>query len=170
MSAGARVVGQILPPVQRALDLLAPAFARAVAAAIADANAAGLDAYVYESLRSHELAVAYYARGRTIIPPHTTVTNAPDELRSWHGYGLGVDVISRAKSWEQPESWFAAVAEHFTRHGCRWGGEWKQKDLPHFQWGRCQASPSVVARQLILSGGRVAVWRAVGALELENAA
>jgi hypothetical protein len=163
VSAGGTHGETALPPVQHALTLLAPAFAALVTAALADANVAGLDAVVYESLRSHELAVAYYARGRTVIPPKQTVTNAPDELWSWHGYGLAVDVISRAKAWGQPESWFAAVAVHFANHRCRWGGEWKQKDLPHFQFGKCKPSPSSVARALVVSGGREAVWKAVGA-------
>ena len=164
MSAGLTLPTQKLPSVQRSLVLLAPEFGKAVERAIVDANDAGLDAFVYESLRSHELAVGYYARGRTVIPPQRTVTNAPDESYSWHGFGLAVDVISRSKEWDQPESWFRAVAEHFKRHGCRWGGEWKQKDLPHFQFGGCKPSPSAEARELLRTHGREAVWRRVGAL------
>jgi peptidoglycan L-alanyl-D-glutamate endopeptidase CwlK len=87
-----------------------------------------------------------------------------DDLQSWHGYGLAVDVISRSKAWNQPDAWFAEVAESFARFGCRWGGEWKQRDLPHFQWGRCQPSPSETARVLVVAGGLPAVWDAAGAI------
>lgn len=163
MSAGPTPIGHAEPTVDRDLTKLAPKFADAVRAAIADCNAAGLDAYVFEARRSHELAVLYYARGRTIIPPKQKVTNAPDETRSWHGFGLAVDVISRSKEWSQPESWFAAVASHFKAHGCKWGGDWKSKDYPHFQLGCLKPSPSDEARRLLATSGVAAVWQAVGA-------
>ena len=147
----------------QAFDVLAPQFRDAVEKAITACNADGLDAFVYESYRSQELQSEYYARGRTVIPPHDTVTNAASNLYSWHGYGLAVDVISRSKQWDQPEEWFAKVAEHFRANGCRWGGEWKMKDLPHFQWGMCKPSPSDQARALMVGGGMRTVWMAVGA-------
>src|SRR3954451_24302338 len=97
------------PKVNRDLSLLAPKFAAAVTAAIDACNAAGMDAMVYEGYRSQELQAIYYARGRTVIPPTHTVTNAPTNLTSWHGYGLAVDVVHRVKYWEPPggEAWFA---------------------------------------------------------------
>lgn len=161
MSAGS---GEAAPVVSRDLALLAPAFRSAVERAIAECQARGLDAYVYEAYRSAELQALYYARGRTIVPPTKPVTYAPTNLQSWHGYGLAVDVISRSKAWDQPDSWFTQVAESFARFGCRWGGEWKQRDLPHFQWGRCQPSPSDTARVLIAAGGLQAVWDTAGAI------
>jgi peptidoglycan L-alanyl-D-glutamate endopeptidase CwlK len=109
------------------------------------------------------LQALYYARGRTVVPPTQPVTYAATNLQSWHGYGLAVDVISRAHEWNRSESWFAEVAEIFGRHDCRWGGEWKQKDLPHFQWGACKPSPSDAARQLIAVGGLPLVWKEIGA-------
>lgn len=152
-----------LAKVSRDPALLAPKFRAAVAAAIQDCQAAGLDAYVYEGYRSLELQTIYYARGRTVIPPVKTVTNAKSNLYSWHGYGLAVDVISWSHGWSQPESWFQKVAAIFKKHNCKWGGDWKMKDLPHFQWGPCKPSPSDKARQLIQQGGVEAVWKAVGA-------
>jgi hypothetical protein len=149
--------------VSRDLNLLAPAFRAAVEHAIADCQARGLDAYVYEAYRSQELQALYYARGRTVIPPTSPVTYAATNLQSWHGYGLAVDVISRTQAWNRPESWFATVAEVFRKYECRWGGEWTQKDLPHFQWGRCKPSPSDAARGLLAAGGLQMVWAELGA-------
>jgi D-alanyl-D-alanine carboxypeptidase len=143
--------------------VLAPKFRVAVDRAIRAANDKGLDAIVYETYRSQQLQEAYYARGRTQVPPVATVTNARSNLYSWHGYGLAVDVISKSKQWDVGADWFASVAECFRVEGCRWGGEWKMKDLPHFQWGPCKPSPSDMARQLYASGGLEAVWDAVGA-------
>jgi len=162
VSAGASVAPI---PVDRDIDLLAPKFAAAVREALAACAAASLHAVVYEANRSAALQAQYYARGRTIVPPSYTVTNARSNLYSWHGYGLAVDVIDAKREWDAPESWFAAVATHFHAAGCRWGGEWKMKDLPHFQWGLCRPSPSDRARSLLAAGGRQAVWEAVGAVE-----
>ena len=147
-------------------ELLAPLFRAAVDAAIGECNGGAnpLKAMVYETYRSNELQVVYYARGRTVRPPSSTVTNAMSNLFSWHGYGLAVDVIHRTKEWDAGDAWFQQVAEIFKRHGCKWGGDWKTKDLPHFQWGFCKPSPSDNARELMRTGGVMAVWQAVGAI------
>lgn len=168
MSAGA---GTAVPSVSRDLTLLAPEFRRVVETAIADCNVQGFDAWVFEAYRSNELQQIYYARGRTVIPPHSTVTNAPTNLYSWHGYGLAVDVVSKSKLWqpEGGEAWFGKVAEIFKNHGCKWGGDWTKPDTPHFQWGRCKPSPSDLARLIFNQDGLEAVWRAVGAIATEDA-
>lgn len=152
------------PVVNNDLILLAPKFRAQIVSAIAACQKDGLDAFVYEGYRSPELQAIYYARGRTIIPPTKPVTNAISNLQSWHGYGLAVDVISKQQYWNAPESWFTAVAKIFKEHGCRWGGEWKMKDLPHFQWGLCKPSPSGEAQNIIRTQGMEAVWRAVQAM------
>lgn len=155
------------PKVSNSLDLLAPQFAEAVRKAIEECNSAQnkLDAMVYEGYRSQELQKLYYARGRTVIPPKHTVTNAPTNQYSWHGYGLAVDVVHKTKYWEPDEgdNWFAKVADIFKKHGCKWGGDWKKADPPHMQWGRCKASPSDEARQLLATAGVESVWKAVAA-------
>ncbi len=149
--------------VSRDMSVLAPRFAEAVRKAIEECNSNGLDAYVYEGYRSAALQAIYYARGRTVIPPPYTVTNARTNLRSWHGYGLAVDVISRSKRWNQPASWFRQVAAIFKSHGLKWGGDWSKPDLPHFQWGRCKPSPSDRAREIYAARGMKGVWAEVGA-------
>lgn len=155
--------------VNRDLDLLAPAFAKAVRAAIDECNAEGnnLNAMVYEAYRSQALQALYYQRGRTVIPPSHTVTNAPTNLHSWHGYGLAVDVVHRDKYWKPPggEVWFRRVAAIFKKHGCSWGGDWKSADLPHFQWGPCPPGPSDLARELIKTQGMAAIWNHFGAID-----
>ena len=55
------------------------------------------------------------------------------------------------------------VAEIAKGHGLKWGGDWSSPDLPHFQWGRCKASPSDEARRILREQGMPAVWRAVSA-------
>jgi peptidoglycan LD-endopeptidase CwlK len=165
MSAGTLSTDLETRPIRR-LNLLAPRFREAVEKALAECNGRNnrLQALVYETYRSNALQALYYQRGRTVRPPSTPVTNASNNLFSWHGYGLAVDVIHAEKLWSPGNAWFERVASIFIRHGCRWGGEWKEaRDLPHFQWGRCKPSPSDKARELWASGGTPAVWRAVGA-------
>jgi hypothetical protein len=166
VSAGKTGIYPGEPPlvVHRELGLLAPKMRAAVGFFLAECLTQGLDAMVEESYRSHETAVAYYNRGRTQIPPTEIVTHAPNELYSWHGFGLAVDVISRAKGWDPGTSWFAHMASIAKAHGLKWGGDWTQRDLPHVQWGPCKASPSDQARALFKEGGLVAVWNAVGAI------
>ncbi len=145
--------------------LLAPMFRAAVIAAIEECNndQNRLDAVIYETYRSNELQAVYYFRGRTVRPPQQPVTNAMHNLYSWHGYGLAVDVIHRAKGWSAGDEWFAKVANIFAKHGCKWGGNWRSPDPPHFQWGLCKASPSDEARAIMRASGVQAVWVAVGA-------
>jgi peptidoglycan L-alanyl-D-glutamate endopeptidase CwlK len=167
MSAGTALASYHLAKPTADLYLLAPGFRAAVQAAIDECNNAAnqLDAMVYETYRSDELQRVYYARGRTVRPPVKPVTNASTNLKSWHGYGLAVDVIHKTEGWEPKlHGWFFAVAGIFKRHDCKWGGDWTSPDLPHFQWGRCKPSPSDVARELIRTRGVEAVWEAVGAL------
>lgn len=166
MSAGRTIDYHLAKPTGDR-SLLAPAFRAAVDAAIAECNAApnSLKAKVYETYRSNELQQIYYDRGRTVRPPTSTVTNARSNLYSWHGYGLAVDVIHETEGWApKRHGWFSAVAELFRRHGCKWGGDWTSPDPPHFQWARCKASPSDVARDLLRTEGIEAVWEVVGAL------
>ena len=162
MSAGA--VADALR-VHDELSELAPLFAAAVQRALAECARQGLDAIVYEALRTQQLQAEYYARGRTKRPPYQTVTNAPTNLHSWHGYGLAIDVISRSKQWSAGAAWFTRVAEIFKANDCKWGGDWRSQDLPHFQWHLCKASPSPEARHLIATQGMEAVWRAVQAVD-----
>jgi hypothetical protein len=149
--------------VRRDLSELAPKFRAAIEAALAECHARDLDAYVYEARRSDEVQRAYYELGRTLVPPAYTVTDAKTALGSWHFYGLAVDVISRSKGWGAGADWINQVAAVFERHGCAWGGRWTKPDLPHFQWGRCAASPRQ-APTIYRERGLEAVWRAVGAL------
>jgi hypothetical protein len=151
--------------VNSSLEVLAPKFRDAVKAALAECDHEGLEAVVFETYRSQELQAHYYARGRTIIPPEEPVTYASTNLRSWHGYGLAIDVVHRTKYWKPQGGieWFRKVAVVFKRNNCKWGGDWRKADPPHFQWHLCKPSPSDQARALMASQGMVAVWEAVGA-------
>jgi hypothetical protein len=166
MSAGAAAASYHLAEPTHDLDYLAPLFRQAVLSALAECNQRvnpPLEAFVYETYRSNELQLLYYARGRQVKPPATTVTNARSNLYSWHGYGLAVDVIHKRLGWEAGPTWFRNVANIFKQYDCKWGGDWHSADPPHFQWAACKPSPSDRARELIRTVGIEGVWQAVGA-------
>lgn len=150
------------PAVQESLGLLAPGFHQVVLAVLADCAAAGLDAVVYETLRTPERQAWLYAEGRTRAGD--VVTEAASALRSWHGYGLAVDVISKARRWSQPDSWWQTLAVIAERHGLTSGYRWHSPhDPPHLQWGACPTGPTAADRRLAEAQGLAAVWARYGA-------
>lgn len=163
MSVATLTEDQARALVRRNLDELAPAMARRTRAFLSACDGDGLDAMVWEAVRTPAVQAVYWALGRSVIPPRYTVTNARDVLHSWHGFGLAIDVISRSKAWGFSAAWITHVASIATAHGLDWGGDWRVKDLPHFQFGGMKATPSDRARALFAAGGLPAVWRAVGA-------
>lgn len=155
--------------VQHDLGCTAPQFAGAMLRGLRTLSLAGVDAIPYETCRTNELAELYYLLGRS---------KAPNAWKTWHFYGLACDVIHPVHGWAWwPEwsttrrawvggnpSWYTAVVRTLNAEGLAWGGHWASfKDTPHFQWGRCRASPSPRARELYEAGGREAVWREVRA-------
>lgn len=124
---------------------------------------AGQPILVYETARTHELARMYHALGSS---------KAKDGWRTWHFYGLAVDVIHPTAFWAAWEpsnpsfaDWRLTVASHGKASGLDWGGEWVTfKDYPHFQFGTVKPSPSDEAIRLYREEGIVQLWRAVGAL------
>ncbi len=164
MSAGKHGEYPGEPPIDvvSSLEPLAPGFRRQVEAVLADLEGQGFDPIVHESYRSRATAEVYYARGRTTVPPHGTVTNAPNETYSYHGFGLAVDIISKAKGWDAPFAFWKALRDTAVAHGLVSGADWKSPDRPHIQAKTAHASPSDGARDLLASGGMDAVWATLG--------
>ena len=152
--------------VQRDLSALPPLFHTNIQSGLDECNASGLDAFVYEALRSDALERAYYELGRSVKPPDSPVTNADSALYSWHGFALATDIISKSKLWSAPRQWFEDVAAIMKRHGCDWGGDWlgsMSNDVDHFQFAGMPPSPTARHRQLYATGGLISVWQDVGA-------
>jgi peptidoglycan LD-endopeptidase CwlK len=149
------------PPRDTDISRLAPLFAARVAETLSRARMAGLDPVLFEGWRSDVRQRWLYAQGRT--RPGDVVTNAQSALYSWHGYGLAVDVISRAHGWDDA-TFFERLARIAKGVGLDWGGDWSTRDLPHLQHGTLRAGPSAKARSILKSGGLYAVWEEVGAL------
>ncbi len=157
---------------QHDTSALAPKFWGVLRPLLADLNAQGIDAYVYEALRSEELQQYYFSTG---------ASHAAHAYYSWHYYGLAVDILSESRLWKVwPErnksglliggdpAWYNPVVQNLRTAGLTWGGNWLTIfDAPHFQWGNMPNSPHDAPRIYTDAGGglagRQAVWRAVGA-------
>jgi hypothetical protein len=152
-------------PVNRSLDVLAPRFRARVHMVVAGMVGLGLDAYVFETLRTNERQSYLYGFGRRYDDGRGVVTHSVDADESWHHYGLAVDIISESKGWDAPPKFWRVLGETARGSGLHWGGDWKSfQDLPHVQWGSpMRQSPSPRAARLFAEGGFKAVWKEVGA-------
>lgn len=154
------------PPVNRALDCLAPRFHARVISVLSRMKADGYDPIVSESCRSNERQAWLYGFGREWDDGRGVVTMAPTVLHTWHGYGLAVDVISQTRAWDASAHFWQSLGEAALAHGLAWGGSWARfTDKPHIQFGiPMRQSPSSRAAQLLADGGVRAVWAEVHAL------
>jgi len=85
---------------------------------------------VFEGYRSSFKQDQLYALGRT--KPGNIVTNAKGG-QSFHNYGVAVDIVFDGVSpWDSKHPWklLGTIGKSL---GFSWGGDWKFKDLPHFQ-------------------------------------
>ena len=98
-------------------------------------------------LRTFKEQTALFAQGRTA--KGDIVTNAKAG-QSFHNYGLAVDIVMlidkdgngtfETASWDTKAdldkdniSDWLEVVKVFKKYGWEWGGDWRFKDLPHFQ-------------------------------------
>lgn len=154
------------PPMERSLDVLAPAFRRKLEIVLANLEHAGLQPEVNETLRTNERQSWLYGMGRDYDDGRGVVTNAPDVTSTWHGYGLAADICDGAHGWDStPDSFWEALAAAVHAEGLTSGSEWHHRDLPHVQW-HCdgmRVSPSPHAADLQERGGNALVWHALQA-------
>lgn len=98
-------------------------------------------------LRTFNEQTALYSQGRS--KKGSVVTNAKAG-QSYHNYGLAVDIVLlvdkdgngtyEAASWDVLKDWdcdgmsdWMEVVAVFKKYGWEWGGDWRFKDLPHFE-------------------------------------
>lgn len=93
------------------------------------------------TLRTIKEQDALYAKGRTA--PGPIVTKAKGGM-SYHNYGLAIDMVLIVNGKEvsydtlkdydgdKVADWMECV-NIFKSYGWEWGGDWKFKDMPHFQ-------------------------------------
>ena len=155
------------PPIDRSLGKLAPLFGRKVEELITKLQALGWSPQVTETVRTNERQKWLYGLGRDYrtIDRKGPVTNAKVAYKSWHFYGLAIDMIDREERWDAKSAFWADVGMCCSILGLEWGGRWAQPDLPHVQWGKpMRKTPSEAAVKIFQKEGQKGVWKAVGAL------
>ena len=123
----------------RSLSDLQPDFKDRMQALLIMAGQKGFKLQVNETLRSFARSNQLYAQGRS--RPGQIVTNAAAG-QSYHNYGVACDLYP-ITSTGRVEVNFDRVPELMTQMlrvaqvaktlGIEWGGNWKFRDLPHFQ-------------------------------------
>jgi hypothetical protein len=164
-------------PVRRDLSLLAPRFRRDVLRLLVRMQERGFDPIVAEAFRDDDRQRYLYGFGREYDDGRGVVTNAATAAKSWHGFGLAVDIISASKGWDAPEGFWTALGEECREIGLCWGNDWdgdgvpvekdpdeRMSDRPHVQPGRpLRRYPSALAKQIVDEHGLEALWRTVKA-------
>ena len=99
------------------------------------------------TLRTFQEQNNIYAKGRTELYDNKgnrlgVVTRAKGG-QSFHNYGLSIDIVlidGKSASWNTTKDFdgdgiadWNEIVKIFKKHDWEWGGDWKRKDLPHFQ-------------------------------------
>lgn len=144
---------------------LAPVFAAKVFDLLHVMERMGHDAVVSEAFRSDERQAYLYGFGREYDDGRGVITNAATGAKSWHRYGLAVDIISRSKQWDAPEAFWRDLHDCAVDLVLTSGADWTHPDRPHVQhWcPGMHVTPSDHAWELLQSQGVEAVWKEVHA-------
>lgn len=166
---GAKAVPNLPPPpadmahldrADRDLSKLAPRFEEAVRSVLMDMVYEGHRAIVVEALRSDERQAHLFNFGRSYDDGRGVVTMARVGDKSWHRYGLAVDIAENDKDpWVAPEAFWLALQRLARKHGLASGMDWLKKDRPHVQWGKCPKSPSTADMIRFRQDGFQGVWK-----------
>lgn len=152
------------PPRITALAPLPDVFEGRVRALLGDMESHRAPSFIREAERTPERQAWLYGFGRDYDDGRGIVTNAKSPLWSWHFYLLAVDIVSSDKEDNAPSSYYRLLRDMCRAHGLGSGMDWPDfTDPPHVQMGGMKRGPSDAARWLYATGGRSAVWRAVGA-------
>lgn len=146
----------------RSTDGSAPGFVRRVRATLAELEG-GRTEFPFEWRRFAERQSFLYGFGRTYDDGRGKVTGAATVQRTWHGYGLAVDVVEKdATPWDAPMSFWEELGEAAERNELAWGGRWHKPDWPHLQPAIVPVSPTDEDWLLLNNEGAEAVWLKYG--------
>ena len=122
-----RIVAKLHPAVQ-------PKFESFIRAAKYMAHESGYDVKAISGLRTWDEQDALYAKGRTT--PGPKVTNAKAGFSN-HNFGLAIDigVFSKdGKKYHGEHPLYPELGPLGESLGLEWGGRWKFRDEPHYQF------------------------------------
>jgi peptidoglycan L-alanyl-D-glutamate endopeptidase CwlK len=137
-----KVLATLHPQVQ-------PVMRSFLVAAKAIAQQRGLEVKAISGLRSYAEQDALYAKGRTAPGPVVTKARAGF---SQHNFGLAIDIgvfSADGKKYFGEHKLYDELGPLGQSLGLEWGGEWKFKDSPHYQfrpeWARALSEREFLA-------------------------
>lgn len=112
----------------KAIDQLDPVFQPIVESIIRQLEAEGVKILITDGYRSFSEQKALYDNPNVFAA-------APGY--SFHNYAMAIDVVPVDENggihYEDARA-YEIIGKIAKRHGCEWGGDWKQKDKPHIQY------------------------------------
>ena len=125
-------------------DLLPIVTGHAIAAIAAAEMQTQLKIIVVATFRDDEMQAKYYSQGRGGNPGRI-ITNDPGPGGP-HSLRVALDIAPAIKRpdtgkyvlYYETTDW-ELIADCFKLEGFIWGGDWKIKDKPHFQWTKYQS-------------------------------
>ena len=100
---------------------------------LSECKAAGLNVTIYSTYRDHESQNDIYAQGRTKPGKVVTKAKGGDSFHNWKVAFDAAPVVNGSIPWNDAKLFekMGAIGESV---GLEWGGRWKFKDMPHFQF------------------------------------
>jgi len=100
---------------------------------LSECKAAGLNVNIYSTYRDHESQNDLYAQGRTKPGKVVTKAKGGDSFHNWKVAFDSAPVVNGSIPWNDAKLFekMGAIGESV---GLEWGGRWKFKDMPHFQF------------------------------------
>lgn len=93
----------------------------------------GLNVTIYSTYRDHESQNDLYAQGRTKTGKVVTKAKGGDSFHNWRVAFDAAPIVNGSIPWNDAKLFerMGAIGE---KVGLEWGGRWKFKDMPHFQF------------------------------------
>lgn len=100
---------------------------------LCECKAAGLNVTIYSTYRDHESQNELYAQGRTKPGKVVTKAKGGDSFHNWKVAFDAAPIVNGSIPWNDAKLFekMGAIGESV---GLEWGGRWKFKDMPHFQF------------------------------------
>lgn len=94
---------------------------------------AGLNVVIYSTYRDHESQNDLYAQGRTKAGKIVTKAKGGDSFHNWRVAFDAAPMVNGSIAWNDAKL-FDRMGTIGEQCGLEWGGRWKFKDSPHFQF------------------------------------
>lgn len=100
---------------------------------ISECDKIGIDIIITSTYRDFEAQDALYEKGRSLPGPVVTWASAGESWHNWKRAFDTVPVINGKAVWDDLFLWHR-IGVIGRKLGLEWGGDWRIKDRPHFQF------------------------------------